>query len=71
MHPINSSYNPPTLSTGCKDPDESGLSAEEIRPFLNAHFLCCRALSKIIHASDVPSAKRSEPLVIYLFNTSL
>lgn len=27
----------------------SGLiSGEEVRPFLNAHFMCCRAMSKII-----------------------
>ena len=24
------------------------LSGEEVRPFLNAHFMCCRAMSKII-----------------------
>ena len=28
------------------DPDESLISAEEVRPFLNAHFLSCRVLSK-------------------------
>jgi KIF-1 binding protein C terminal len=24
------------------------ISGEEVRPFLNAHFMCCRAMSKII-----------------------
>jgi KIF-1 binding protein C terminal len=28
------------------------LSGEEIRPFLNAHFMCCRALSKVISQAD-------------------
>mmetsp|Transcript_33357 Transcript_33357/g.56006 ORF Transcript_33357/g.56006 Transcript_33357/m.56006 type:complete len:804 (-) Transcript_33357:146-2557(-) len=36
------------VSMGCTQPDESLISAEEVRPFLNAHFLCCRIMSKVI-----------------------
>eukprot|EP01038_Epipyxis_sp_PR26KG_P004400 gene4400-6223_t len=32
----------------CQEPDESLITTEEIRPFLNAHFLTCRTLSKVI-----------------------
>lgn len=33
---------------GCTEPDESTISEEEVRPFLNAHFLSCRIMSKVI-----------------------
>jgi len=36
------------MAAGCVDPDESLFSEDEVRPFLNAHFMCCRALSKVI-----------------------
>jgi hypothetical protein len=35
-------------SWGCTEPDESSISEEEVRPFLNAHFLSCRIMSKVI-----------------------
>jgi len=39
----------------CMDPDEGLISEDEIRPFLNAHFLSCRVLSKIIPSkNDLP-----------------
>lgn len=53
-------------SAGCQDPDESCISAEEVRPFLNAHFMCCRALSKYMNPPSLPAATRSEPLVAAL-----
>ena len=36
----------------CVDPDISRITKEEIRPFLNAQFLFCRALSKVIATPD-------------------
>jgi hypothetical protein len=39
------------------------LSAEEVRHFLYAHFLSCRALSKIMSPVDAPNIQRAEPLV--------
>lgn len=35
-------------NVGCQEPDESLISAEEVRPYLNSHFLSCRILSKVI-----------------------
>jgi KIF-1 binding protein C terminal len=44
----------------CTSPDESLLSDDEIRPFLNCHFLVCRVLSKILvpHTAPVPEQCR-------------
>ena len=33
------------------------LPPQEVRPFLNAHFMSCRALSKVIPAPDLPAAQ--------------
>ena len=44
------------------------ISPDEIRPFLNAHFLCCRALSKLMVQPGDSSVKGSgaEYLVLSL-----
>lgn len=36
------------IQTACLDPDWKLLSADEVRPYLNSQFLCCRVMSKII-----------------------
>lgn len=40
----------------CNEPDESLISEEEVRPFLNANFLSCRIMSKIVaHVTSLPT----------------
>eukprot|EP01041_Mallomonas_annulata_P004246 gene4246-8442_t len=50
----------------CTNPDEGLITAEEVRPFLNAHFLCCRVMSKVLPLSSTPSEKRAVGLVASL-----
>jgi KIF-1 binding protein C terminal len=47
----------------CIEPDEVSVTAEEVRPFLNAHFMTCRALTKLIAPPGSAPAQRSEGLV--------
>jgi KIF-1 binding protein C terminal len=42
------------------------LGGDEVRPFLNAHFLSCRALSKILPSSSTAVKKRATGLVAAL-----
>ena len=48
------------------DPDDSLISEEELRSFLNAHFYCCRVLSKIINPPEAPPHERALPLATCL-----
>ncbi|KAJ1419444.1 KIF-1 binding protein C terminal-domain-containing protein [Ochromonadaceae sp. CCMP2298] len=52
----------------CTSPDEALISADEVRPFLNAHFLSCRILSKVISTAAFwpPSGQRTHFLVCCL-----
>lgn len=44
----------------CLEPDETLISEEEVRPFLNANFLSCRVMSKIIaHSTSLPTTTSS------------
>lgn len=40
------------LMAACQAPDEAQIAAEEVRPFLNSHFLSCRLMSKTIPTVD-------------------
>jgi hypothetical protein len=44
--------NHQVATSACLAPDEAQISAEEVRPFLNAHFLSCRLMSKTIPTAD-------------------
>lgn len=50
-------------SMGCVEPDEASMIAQEVRPFLNAHFMTCRALTKLIAPPGSTPHQRSEGLV--------
>ena len=39
------------------------IGAEEVRPYLNAHFLCCRILSKILISPTADASERSKHLI--------
>jgi hypothetical protein len=65
----NSPYETMSLSElaslPCDPPDESQIAESELRLFLNAHFLSCRALSKIIS----PDAADHRARVKYVAST--
>lgn len=47
---------PELVQRFCAEPDETLITQEEVRPFLNATFLSCRVMSKIIaHPTVLPS----------------
>lgn len=48
------------------DPDESLLTDEEMRAYLNAHFYACRIVSKVIAAPDSSPQDRAQPLTVCL-----
>ena len=48
------------------EPDETLITDEEMRSFLNAHFFCCRVLSKIVNPPDAAPRERTFPLVTCL-----
>ena len=50
-------------SKACMEPDEAAITTEEIWPFLNAHFMTCRALTKLIAPFGNTSLQRPEALV--------
>ncbi len=43
----------------CYDPDFSLITIEEVRLFLNSHFLACRALQKVIVPMDADRVERT------------
>ena len=47
------------IDSGCTAPDDATISADEIRSFLNSHFLSARILSKVMISSDTPKNERS------------
>ena len=44
----------------CMNPNYESIIQEEVRPYLNAHFLFCRILSKIINTSNIITIKYLE-----------
>ena len=48
------------------EPDDTLITDEEMRSFLNAHFFCCRVLSKIVNPPDAAPRERTFPLVTCL-----
>lgn len=51
----------------CDAPDEAQITEEELRPYLNAHFLSCRVLTKIIPTHEpTPQRNAAHYLVIAL-----
>ena len=50
----------------CSNPDESLLNDEEIRPFLNAHFLSARLLSKVLLPPQLSKQERAVFMVAAL-----
>jgi hypothetical protein len=57
--PFETMTNEELIKLQMNDPDESLISEEEIRPYLNSHFLSCRAMAKII-----PSSTYSNKVII-------
>lgn len=49
-----------------ENPDVAQITAEEVRPFLNAHFLSCRFLSKVIAVSSILPSKLAADKGFYL-----
>lgn len=49
-----------------QQPDEEAISKDEIRSFLNAHFLSARLLSRVIVAPDTPQNQRATYMVACL-----
>jgi hypothetical protein len=47
-------------------PDEETISKEEVRSFLNAHFLSARLLSRVVIPTDTPQTQRAAYMVACL-----
>lgn len=65
-NPTNTVFDtslPQLLSMVSLTPDFSLISEEEVRPYLNSHFLSCRALTKIIVPPQADREERSRYLV--------
>ena len=59
-----SSYSMETLATAATmNPNIATISEDEVRSFLNAHFLCCRMLSKIMLPQTAPPAEQARYMV--------
>lgn len=60
------------VDAACSKPDEASITTEELRPFLNAHFLICRALQKVTHAASfAPPNMPSNQGHVYFIAASL
>ena len=49
----------------CTEPDEAAISEDEVRLFLNGHFMAARALSKLF-TSVIANMSRTKPTVLAL-----
>lgn len=50
----------------CSEPDESLITQEEVRPFLNAVFLMCRIMQKVIPYSGILPSSMPADRAFYL-----
>jgi len=64
--PFASMALPELLSLDFTAPDESLVTQEELRHFFNAHFSCCRLLSKMLSPPDAAPQQRAQSLVASL-----
>lgn len=64
--PFETMSNEELIKLQMNDPDESLISDEEIRPYLNAHFLSCRAMAKIIPPSTYSNKDKAQFLMACL-----
>jgi hypothetical protein len=64
--PFASMAMPELLSLDFSAPDESLVTQDELRHFFNAHFSCCRLLSKMLSPPEAAPQQRVQSLVTSL-----